>query len=86
MYELKVYMKQDSFSKIKNETNVISIVSKVVELYGEESDYARTEINSTRMTLKNDGAIVLNDEDHEGYIYLYPEQVKHLKYLLDQIK
>ncbi len=65
----------------KDTENDKNVKRKYVSEYydGTEDGYSSHDI---KITIKNDGAIYFSKENSEDFIYLYPEQVKHLKKIL----
>jgi hypothetical protein len=41
--------------------------------------------NEIRIVAKDDGAIFFSDENSDNFIYLYPEQVKHLMTFMKRV-
>jgi hypothetical protein len=50
--------------------------------HGTKSGYNEYNIE---IVTKKDGAIFFSNVDDDGFIYLYPEQVKHLKKILKSV-
>jgi hypothetical protein len=65
---------------IANKESPKDVKRKYVSEYydGTERGYSSNDI---KIIVKNDGAVYFSG-DSEGFIYLYPEQVKHLKKIL----
>jgi hypothetical protein len=49
----------------------------------EAQDYRSYEANNIRMYVNKDGSLCLSDYNSEGFIFLYPDQLEHLKKALD---
>jgi hypothetical protein len=66
----------------KNDESDKDVKRKYLSEYynGTERGYSSHDIE---ISLEKDGTIELGEEDGEGFIYLYPEQAKHLKRILN---
>ncbi len=54
---------------------------KYLSIYyvGDKTGYHEHDID---ITILKDGSLTIGEEDGQGFMYLYPEQVKHLKTIL----
>ena len=56
---------------------------KRVTVFGEEQDYRSYVESDILISVKDNGALVMSNMNNESIIYLYPEQLPHLKKALD---
>lgn len=72
-----------SFTKKKKRDDDISKECESKLYIGTEKGYSNHDLMFVK---KKDGAIFFSESDGDGFIYLYPQQVKHLKQFLGMTK
>lgn len=82
MEETKTYFAETDKDKLAVDT-VFQGRSKRVVIRGEESDYQNFIDANICLTVFKDGALSLFNQDGDGSVYFYPEQLKHLRTALD---
>ena len=78
MDEIKTYLVETDKDKLAIDT-VFEGYSKRAHVYGEEQDYRSFIEADVRISVLQDGALVLSDQDGESFMYVYPEQLAHLR-------
>jgi hypothetical protein len=80
MSKYQVYYKPEELGK----DDVFSIVSKRIRMGNESNDFYNSVETEIRVSVGKDGSLHLSDVNGEGMIYLYPDQLGHLKIALEK--
>ena len=77
--EIKSFTKNDGLRK--DET--MAFFSKRVVVSDEEDEYRSYESNNIRLSVKKDNSLCISDQNGEGFIYFYEDQLVHLQKALE---
>ena len=77
--ETKSFTKNDKL----REEETMAFFSKRVVVSDEEDEYRSYESDNIRLSVKKDGSLCLSDQNGEGFIYFYADQLVHLQKALE---
>lgn len=80
MRTIKVYPKPVKLDK----DEVAAIISKRVMVGDESEDYNSYVSDEIKIVVNKDASLYLSDQHGEGYIYLYADQLDHIKHMVDK--
>ena len=80
MVKIKTYQKDDIISG----SEVYAKFSKRVSVGDQSNDYYSWEETNIRISVGEDGSLCFSDYGKEGFAYIYPDQLEHVKEALEE--
>ena len=77
--EIKSFTKNDGLQ----EDETMAFFSKRVVVFDEENEYRSYVSVSIRLSVNKDGSLCLSNQNGEGFIYFYGDQLVHLQKALE---